>query len=438
MMNKEDLIYHKPVERLAESGVFIGALGSQQAGAILGEQSALLLTLQKEVEALRESEGFYRDLFEGSPAGYLAVSSDGFIQRINRTAAQILGYSVDELIGRSILEIHPDCLKTKAKVQEVAAVLQNGKKVFEEETEMQCKDGTKIWVNLSLHPMRDAAGHIQRIHAILSDVTERKRAEAALKKNEAFLAEAQQMAHLGNWEWNHSNNEVICSEEVYRIFGLQPGGSSLPPSSFLESIYPDDLEYVKNSFNEALHEGKPYNTDYCIVLPGGEVRIVHSQGKASSDESGHPIRASGTVQDITDRKTAEEKLAESERLYSTMSNSSPIGVYIVQDGKFVFVNQQFCKMTGFDEDKLIGLESLSLVHPEDRAIVKGNAIRMLKGQVNSGYEFRAITKNGETRAILETVASIQYRGKRASLGNYMDITERKQAEEQIIRRNRDL
>ncbi|MDD5703346.1 MAG: PAS domain S-box protein, partial [Dehalococcoidales bacterium] len=142
--------------------------------------------------------------------------------------------------------------------------------------------------------------------------------------------------------------------------------------------------------------------------------------------------------DITERKRIEEKLKESENLYSTMANSSPIGVFIIQDGKFVFVNRQFCKMSGYAKNKLIGLESLSLVHTEDRDMVRENAIKMLKGQAIDSYEYRFISKNGKIRIILETIASIRYQGKRACLGNYMDISERKQAQEMQERLSQQL
>jgi len=128
--------------------------------------------------------------------------------------------------------------------------------------------------------------------------------------------------------------------------------------------------------------------------------------------------------EMTERKQAEQ-------LYKTLATSSPVGVYIAQEGKFVFVNPQFQKYTGFTEDELLGRDSLSLVHPEDRKTVREKAIAMLKGKRSSPYEFRVIDKGRETRWSIETVTSIHYQGERAALGNFMDITERKQMEQRI-------
>jgi len=131
-----------------------------------------------------------------------------------------------------------------------------------------------------------------------------------------------------------------------------------------------------------------------------------------------------TVSEITRREQAEE-------LYRTLANSSPMGVYIVRDGQFVFVNAQFLEFTGFTENELLGTDPLNLVHPEDRQMVRENAVAMLKGKRFLSYEFRRITKGKEVKWTLETVTPVRYRGNRATLGNFMDITERKRVEEAL-------
>ena len=128
---------------------------------------------------------------------------------------------------------------------------------------------------------------------------------------------------------------------------------------------------------------------------------------------------------------AETSHKQVKELYQTLADSLPVGVYIYQDGKFQFVNRQFQKHTGFGEAELLTKAPRELIHPEDRSGARQNAIKMLKETRLAPYEFRVINQNGETLWAMETVTSIIYNGKRATLGNFMDITERKQAEEAL-------
>ena len=127
--------------------------------------------------------------------------------------------------------------------------------------------------------------------------------------------------------------------------------------------------------------------------------------------------------DITEHKQAEQ-------LLMTLANSSPIGLYIVQDGEFQYINPRFQQLMGYGNE-LLGRPALSFVFAEDREMVRENAVKMLKNQRFSPYEYRYVNKQGETRWVLERVVSIHYQGKRATLGSFMDITERKQVEEAL-------
>jgi len=132
--------------------------------------------------------------------------------------------------------------------------------------------------------------------------------------------------------------------------------------------------------------------------------------------------------DITRRNQMKE-------LFETVTNSSPVGIYIVQDKRFILANPQFQKLTGYSEEELLGMNSLSLVLPEDRQAVREKAVRMLKGRRSSPYQFRVMHKSGKLRWVMETVTSIQYRGRRAILGNYIDITKRRKTEEKVRQQN---
>jgi len=120
------------------------------------------------------------------------------------------------------------------------------------------------------------------------------------------LAEAQRVAHLGSWEWDIPRDRIAWSEELYRLYGLQPGAWRLTYESYLERIHPDDLGLVRETVDRAYAERAPFEMEHRVVLPGGGLRWLHGRGRVVTDESGAPARMVGTSQDITDRKRIEE------------------------------------------------------------------------------------------------------------------------------------
>lgn len=147
----------------------------------------------------------------------------------------------------------------------------------------------------------------------------RKEAEEALRKSEESLADAQRMAHLGNWEWDIIKDELYWSDEVYRIFGLPPQSFGATYEAFLESVHPDDRETVKKYVNEALYKKSHYGIDHRIILPDGMERIVHEQAEVIYDENGKSIRMIGTVQDITESKRVEEEAQRSYHIQTVIN-----------------------------------------------------------------------------------------------------------------------
>ena len=134
---------------------------------------------------------------------------------------------------------------------------------------------------------------------------------------------------------------------------------------------------------------------------------------------------------IAHHRETEARLRETEELYRNLADSSPVGLYLLVQGKFHFLNALFERSTGYRTDELIGKDALFMVHPEDREKVRRDAIEMLRGKRTTPYEFRIITKDGRSRWMLGTVASIPFWGERAVLGNLMDISEQKEARQKI-------
>lgn len=164
-------------------------------------------------------------------------------------------------------------------------------RIMHEEGEVTCIDDTPV-----------------KISGTVQDVTDRVKAGEALRISEASLANAQRIAHIGNWDWDIVTNELLWSDEIYRIFGVAPQEFGATYDAFIGYVHPDDREFVAKEVNEALLGKKSYSIDHRIILSGGVERIVHEQGEVIFNEAGKAVKMSGTVQDITERKRAEEEV----------------------------------------------------------------------------------------------------------------------------------
>jgi|Deesub1362A_J573_1020465.scaffolds.fasta_scaffold00989_1 PAS domain S-box-containing protein len=237
---------------------------------------------------------------------------------------------------------------------------------------------------------------------------------------------------------NTSNLLIVCLNKDGRIIffnkkcGEVFGCSGQDVDTDFHDIFPEKIrDEIIEVFKKTMDEGIE-SFEYIeipILTRNGKEKIIGWHIKVLKDDAGDTIGILCVGEDVTECKHAEQ-------LLKNLFISSPIGIYIVQDGKFQLINSQFQKITGYSEDELIGKHSLSLVIPEDREIVRKNAVKMLKGERSFPYEYRIVAKDGRIKWILETVTSVKHLGRRASLGNFMDITERKQREEALKTRIR--
>ncbi len=151
---------------------------------------------------------------------------------------------------------------------------------------------------------------LQALANLLSEVIETRRAEAALRENRARLAEAQRIARLGHWNYDVETDELVWSDEVYRIFGLRPQEFGGTYEAFLDAVHPDDRQAVKEANDRALYHRAPYSIEHRVLRPDGTERIVHEEAEVTYDEHGRPTRMLGTVQDITERRHGEQERAK--------------------------------------------------------------------------------------------------------------------------------
>jgi diguanylate cyclase (GGDEF)-like protein/PAS domain S-box-containing protein len=225
---------------------------------------------------------------------------------------------------------------------------------------------------------------------------------AAGCRQEARLAEAQRMAALGSWEWDIASGQLWWSEEIYRIFGLDPQRFQPNYDAFLHAIHPDDRAFVQAAVDAAM-EGTPYAIDHRIVRPDGSERLVHEQGAVRFDEAGRPRYMRGTVQDITARKTAEEALRAKEARQRQLLDGLAEGVFGVdREDRITFLNRSACAMFRLGaESEALGLHHHALIHHTDASgwpyPVEQCPIRQVvaTGQSREAWEDRFFRVNGK-------------------------------------------
>lgn len=217
------------------------------------------------------------------------------------------------------------------------------------------------------------------------------------------------------------------NRQFVSLYAIEEDGKSvLSPESVLRHIHPDDREKVKNAQKDSLQPpNKDGEIEYRFLTSDGSIRFMHDRWTVVRDHHGKPVSIEGFIRDNTWRKQAEKEFERSMR-------NSLIGCYIIQDAKLRYVNPEFIRITGYSEEELIGIDPLTIVQQAYQDEVRANAIDMLKSKRLFPYEFCITDKEGNTRWILETATSIQYKGKRAALCYFMDISQGKQAEQERL------
>jgi diguanylate cyclase (GGDEF)-like protein/PAS domain S-box-containing protein len=255
-------------------------------------------------ERLRESEERHRAVVEQSVEGiYLFDPDSGRVLESNEAFEELVGYTAEELLGMTIYGLIAH--ESEDIDRQVERSLEE-KRRHKGERSYRRKDGSSLEVEASATVV--PYGEEEAVCCVVHDVSERRASEEKLRKSEARLAEAQRIAHLGNWEWDLKTGEVSWSDETFRIYGHEPQEFVPTLEKLREVVHPDDRETVDKKIKRTLHEHEPYDFEHRIVRPDGEERVVHRQARVFFDEEGQPQRMAGTVHDVTERKELEERL----------------------------------------------------------------------------------------------------------------------------------
>lgn len=296
-----------------------------------GVSFVLDLTERKQAEeALRRSEKELRDLVENMPAMAGVLMPDGSHPYLTKQWREYSGLSVAETNfkgWRPPVAVHPEDIDSHVEKFRAAAA---AGKPFENEVRLRrAADGEYRWFLVRIAPLCDERGNIVKWHGVLTDIEDRKRAEDALRRSEAYLAEGQRLTHTGSWALNVVTGQALhSSAEHTRMFGFDPEKSMPSFEDFLQRVHPEDREHVLETFQALMRSGGDLDLRYRIAVPGGPVSYMHAIGHPVPKQSGTTGEYVGITIDITERRRLEqerEKLHKLEAELAHMNRVSTMG-----------------------------------------------------------------------------------------------------------------
>ncbi len=370
-----------------------------------------------DVTERKRVEARYKAIVETAIDGFWITDLQGRFLDVNDSFCRMIGYTRQEL-----LEMSADDVMVKENPEEVAS--QRMKDIVEQgcarfESRQRRKDGKMMDIEVNAKYSDSEGG---RLVGFVRDITEQKRTDEALKESEVKYRTLVERVTEGMFQLDLKGNWVTLNQAGARILGFDSPAQVFGKRRIVE-FFP--CGGTREQAVRAVRGNGSWTGEVLARKRDGTAFWLMATVSARLNERGDLIGYEGIFCDITEQKQVET-------LLRTLAERSPIGAYIVQDGKFRYVNAHIEECLGLRQDELLGTNSLDYVLPGDRDVVRAAAIAMLTGKVLQPYQYRIVRPGGEVRWVLETVASIHYRDRRATLGNFMDVTEVKRLEKKVV------
>ena len=376
-------------------------------------------------------------IVESSDDAIIGKTQGGIINTWNGGAERIFGYTAEEAIGQPITIIIPD----DRKDEELAILerLRRGVHIDHYETVRIARDGRRIDVSLSLAAIKDSTGNVIGVSKIVRDITERKRAEEMVRESEERLRFALETCHTGAWDLDLVDHTAYRSLEHDRIFGYAELLPQWTYEMFIEHVLPEERETVDGKFRHAMENRSDWSFECRIVRTDGQVRWIWAAGRHRPDATGVPRRMAGIVQDITERKRAEDDLRKSERRYSALFANKINGMahcrtltdehgrpvdYVVLE-----INEAYERIIGVKKADIEG-RRVTEVFPDIKKYAL-DYIGMYGKVALEGGEIKFEEFFEATGQCLSIYAYSPLPGEFIAI--FSDVTERKQAEEELER-----
>ena len=422
-----DLAQARMLRSLANIAVQALAMRSALLAKALAVRSRFEITLA-------ESEATHRAIVDMQSEMISLAQADGTLAYANPAYARHFGRQPEQMTGAQLFEfvVPSDRAAVQAQVAQVLATGQS----HSGENRMLAADGTERWVSWTNSAQRDAEGHVL-LHSVGRDVTDRKRAEQALRASQAFLARTGRVAGVGGWELDLLNSKVTWSEETRRIHEV-PGDYEPQLETAINFYAPASRPVIEEAVRVAMELGKPWDIELSLITATGRPIEVRAQGEVEF-EAGRAVRLVGAFQDITERKQLEKRVADSERFLRQIADSLPIRIaYTDAQLRYGFVNLAHIKRFGRPREEIIGRTRSELALAGTDAGIDARVSAVMAGRAQR-FEFEE-TVDGELRRIeSQLIPDVADNGQvRGFFSTGVDITERDAAQQHLQRQTATL
>lgn len=405
------------------------ALEQALAEASQGHAQDRMARDQAEV-AWRDSEERFRSFMDHSPAIAWMKDERGRHVYVNRIFEGRFRITAEQWLGKTDFELFPHEIARK--------FLEHDRLILAEETPREFvevapdPDGTlRHWWSFKF-PFRDRAGH-RYVGGVAIDMTDRKRAEAALQASEERLQLALRAAQLGIWDWNIATNAVQWSENVHAVFGLSREAFAGTYEAYLGLIHPQDRDRLLQAIRRSLEGQADYRIEHRIVRPDGSVQWVACRGDVLRDADGRPVRMLGTVMDVTARKEVELKLLDSKGRLRAILDHSPALIFLKDpDGRYLDCNRQFERTFRLTRETILGKTDAELFSAPQAAAFRANDLLVLEAKRPLQFEEVALHEDGPHTSIVFKFPLMNPDGIPYAVGGVAtDISDRKRTEEAL-------
>jgi PAS domain S-box-containing protein len=385
-------------------------------------------------EALKASEAHQRALLQAIPDLFMRANREGVYLEFASIPNQhrIVG-NVTDMRGTHVSEtLPPEVAQQRMEFIERALQTQS-LQTYEQDFSTEG--------NIHVEEVRVVPYNENEVLLMARDISDRKQAENELRHTLKLFREAQRIAHLGNWEQNLIENTLYWSDEIFRIFEIEPQQVTLSYEVFLNMIHPDDREMLDAAYKKSLSDRISYNIVHRLLMPDGRIKYVQAQCETIYAEDGRPIRSQGTSLDITSLKVAELELErinaeleervnrlvqERENRYRTLMDGASDAIILADtQGQILEVNTKAEALLGYSRDEIAAMHFTQLHPPEDLPNIIIAFEQLANRQITQVFDVNFLAKNGEVIPIDISAAVIELDGKPIIQGIFRDIRDRK-------------